>query len=100
MIIKNIKIKNFKSFGNNQNEINLNTENGQLVLLQGINGSGKCLKNDSLLNIYFSLKSLPERVILALYIKVTDADKANILNELEKTNHHMYALIKDRNNSF
>lgn len=41
MIVKSIKIKNFKSFGNNTNEINLDPNKGELILMTGLNGSGK-----------------------------------------------------------
>lgn len=40
MIIKDITIQNFKSFGNNQQSIKFANES-QLILLQGNNGSGK-----------------------------------------------------------
>jgi DNA repair exonuclease SbcCD ATPase subunit len=40
MIIKEINIQNFKSFGNNKQTIKFDN-NGQLILLQGDNGSGK-----------------------------------------------------------
>tara|TARA_R110000772_G_scaffold2410_1_gene8270 strand:+ start:3469 stop:5151 length:1683 start_codon:yes stop_codon:yes gene_type:complete len=40
MIINNITIKNLKSFGNDSQEINLTNE-GNLILLSGRNGSGK-----------------------------------------------------------
>lgn len=41
MNIKEIKIKNFKSFGNTEQTLKLNTERGELILLQGKNGVGK-----------------------------------------------------------
>lgn len=41
MYIKEIKIKNFKSFGNNEQTLKINTEKGELILLSGENGSGK-----------------------------------------------------------
>lgn len=41
MIIEEINIKNFKSYGNNQQTLKLNTENGELILLVGSNGAGK-----------------------------------------------------------
>jgi len=52
MIIEEISIKNFKSFGNNQQVLKLNTEKGELILLAGANGNGK----SSLINTFeFSL---------------------------------------------
>jgi exonuclease SbcC len=41
MLIKEIKIKNFKSFGNSEQTLNINTEKGELILLSGQNGNGK-----------------------------------------------------------
>lgn len=41
MLIKNITLKNFKSFGNNEQTLELNTERGELILLVGQNGNGK-----------------------------------------------------------
>jgi DNA repair exonuclease SbcCD ATPase subunit len=52
MVISEINIKNFKSYGNNEQVLKLNTNNGELILLAGNNGSGK----SSLLNSFdFSL---------------------------------------------
>jgi DNA repair exonuclease SbcCD ATPase subunit len=41
MVISEINIKNFKSYGNNEQVLKLNTNNGELILLVGNNGSGK-----------------------------------------------------------
>lgn len=41
MIISEIGIKGYKSFGNNEQTIKLNTEKGELILLSGRNGAGK-----------------------------------------------------------
>lgn len=41
MIIQEIGIRNFKSFGNSRQTIKLNTEKGELILLMGNNGMGK-----------------------------------------------------------
>jgi len=41
MIIKEIGIRGYKSFGNNEQILKLNTEKGELVLLVGNNGNGK-----------------------------------------------------------
>ena len=52
MYIKEIKIKNFKSFGNSEQTLKLSTEKGELILLSGSNGNGK----SSLMNsVDFSL---------------------------------------------
>jgi DNA repair exonuclease SbcCD ATPase subunit len=41
MLIKEIGIRGFKSFGNNEQVVKLNTEKGELILLVGNNGNGK-----------------------------------------------------------
>ncbi len=41
MYIKEIKIKNFKSFGNSEQTLSINSEKGELILLSGSNGNGK-----------------------------------------------------------
>jgi DNA repair exonuclease SbcCD ATPase subunit len=41
MIISEISIRGFKSFGNNEQKLKLNTERGELILLTGSNGNGK-----------------------------------------------------------
>ena len=41
MIISEIGIRNFKSYGNNEQVITLNPDKGDMILLLGRNGSGK-----------------------------------------------------------
>lgn len=41
MLIEEIGIRGFKSYGNNEQVLKLNTEKGELILLVGNNGSGK-----------------------------------------------------------
>lgn len=41
MIIKELTIKNFKSYGNTTQKLTLNTDKGELILLVGENGAGK-----------------------------------------------------------
>jgi DNA repair protein SbcC/Rad50 len=73
MLLQSIKIKNFKSFGNTEQEIVLNTKNGELILLKGSNGNGKSAIGDSLdFNLFkkvkgrnkktVTLSSLPNRI--------------------------------------
>lgn len=51
MIIKSISIKNFKSFGNNTQKVTFKTNEGELILLTGDNGAGKCLSPDTEIDI-------------------------------------------------
>ena len=41
MLISELSIRNFKSYGNSKQTITLNDKKGSLILLQGTNGSGK-----------------------------------------------------------
>ena len=47
MLISEIEIKGFRSFGNNPQILKLNTEKGELILLMGKNGAGKSSLLDS-----------------------------------------------------
>ena len=47
MLINEISIRGFKSYGNNPQVLKLNTEKGELILLAGSNGSGKSSLLDS-----------------------------------------------------
>lgn len=51
MIIKKISLRNFKSFGNNIQSVDFNTTTGELILLSGQNGAGKCLSPDTEIEI-------------------------------------------------
>lgn len=52
MIIKSISLKNFKSFGHNKQTVEFNTTTGELILLSGQNGAGKCLSPDTEIEIF------------------------------------------------
>lgn len=67
MIVKNIKIKNFKSFGNNVNQVSLDPTKGELILLHGVNGSGK--------------SSTLEAIDFALYGKVRGKKKKYVTGD-------------------
>ena len=47
MLISQLSIRGFKSYGNNEQILNLNTEKGELILLVGQNGAGKSSLLDS-----------------------------------------------------
>lgn len=48
MIIEKLEIKNFKSYGNNLQTINLSPDKGELILLHGANGNGKSSLTEAL----------------------------------------------------
>jgi len=51
MIIRSISIKNFKSFGNNTQKVTFKTNEGELILLTGDNGAGKCVHKGTTIDI-------------------------------------------------
>lgn len=65
MEIKSITFKNFKSYGNNIQTLNLN-KNGDLIILTGYNGAGKT--------------SISDAIDYAIYGKVRGKKKKNIPN--------------------
>ena len=63
MIIKSISLKNFKSFGNNKQTVNFNTTTGDLILLSGQNGAGKCLSPDTEIDIQIDDEETKEKLL-------------------------------------
>lgn len=57
MIISEISIRGFKSFGNNEQNLKLNTERGELILLTGSNGNGKSLIPSTKIEIDIPIES-------------------------------------------
>lgn len=58
MLIKEIGIRGYKSFGNNEQLLKLNTEKGELILLVGNNGNGKSSLIESFeFSLYGKVKS-------------------------------------------
>lgn len=74
MIINEIGIRGYKSFGNNEQVLRLNVDNGELILLVGENGAGKSSLLESVeFSLYgkvrsgkskkwYKLSSLPNRI--------------------------------------
>jgi len=58
MLIEEIGIRGFKSYGNNEQVLKLNTEKGELILLVGNNGSGKSVIPTTEIEIEIPLENL------------------------------------------
>jgi len=62
MIIEEISIRGFKSFGNNEQTIKLNKDKGELILLTGSNGNGKSSFIESFeYSLYGKVKSMKKK---------------------------------------
>ena len=60
MIISELEIRSYKSFGNNPQIVKMNTQGGELVLLAGINGSGKSLVLSTEIDIEIDIATLSD----------------------------------------
>lgn len=54
MLIEELRIRNFRSFGNNEQVVKFNTEGGELILLSGKNGFGKCVDPNTEIEVEFT----------------------------------------------
>jgi len=61
MIINKLTIKNFKSFGNDEKTIDLSNE-GNLILLSGKNGAGKCVDKRTSIDIEINDLQLTDKL--------------------------------------
>lgn len=91
MLIKEIGLRNIKSFGNFRQSIKLNLEKGELILLAGRNGAGK--------------SSILESIDFTFFKKVKGKTKkslplANIPNRINKELVTDIAFVSDNNNYF
>jgi hypothetical protein len=89
MIIKEWWFKNYKSYGNVTQRIKLNDE-GELILLVGANGNGKCVEKNTAIDIH--IVDLVLTIELINYLETTD--KGNkILQYIKETNNILYDRI-------
>lgn len=105
MILKKLKIQNFRSFGNNINEIEFEVDKGCLILITGKNGEGKTsifksidfslfgeVKNN---NKKLKLQSLPNRLNNNLSVELEFISKNSTINVLRKLNPSLFELTID-----
>lgn len=74
MILESLKLKNFRSFGNNENILEFDTEQGNLILLSAPNGSGKCVHPETEIDVELDLNLFSDDEIAHLY-DTTDMGK-------------------------
>ncbi len=105
MILKNLKIQNFRSFGNNINELEFDSDNGNLILLVGGNGNGKTsiqlsldyalygeVKNN---NKKLKMASLPNRFNNNMMVELDFVSNKNNINVLRKLNPSEFTVRVD-----
>jgi DNA repair exonuclease SbcCD ATPase subunit len=106
MIISEIGIRNFKSFGNNEQVLKLNTEKGELILLVGENGAGKSSLIESIDYTLFNkvkgkkkkwqtLSTLPNRINKELNTRVKFTVNETNVEVIRGQNPNVLKLIEN-----
>lgn len=91
MIINEISLKNFKSFGNSTQTLKLNTEKGELILLVGNNGNGKCVHEETLIDI--DIDDLVINISLLNFLDKTETGK-RIFLYIKENKFNLYEKIE------
>lgn len=98
MIISEIGIRNFKSFGNNEQVLKLNTEKGELILLVGENGAGKCVSDSTVIDVEIDFNSMYITDDLVNFLVKMEQGSEMILY-IKKNYKSLYEIIKGRKNN-
>lgn len=92
MLIQELGIRGFKSFGNNEQILKLNTKMGELILLVGSNGAGKCV--DKKTSIDIEINDLQLSSDLINYLETTDLGR-KIFLYIKENNSILYEKIEE-----
>lgn len=92
MLINELGIRGFKSYGNNEQILKLNTEKGELILLVGNNGAGKCV--DKKTSIDIEINDLQLSSDLINYLETTDLGR-RIFLYIKENNSILYEKIEE-----
>lgn len=95
MLISEIIIKGYKSFGNNEQSLKLNTERGELILLLGENGSGKSVIPSTEIDISLPIEKFNLNEF-KYFLEVMGRENEYILYIKEKNNSLYEEYIKCR----
>lgn len=95
MVIKKISIKNLKSFGNEKQEIELKNE-GNLILLSGVNGSGKCVHPTTEIDVDIDIYAIDYNKEVMNFMAGTEVGK-KILLYIKQKDNLLYERITNRN---
>lgn len=91
MIVEEIGIKNFRSYGNSEQVLKLNKEKGELILLQGSNGTGKCVEKNTCIDVFIDdLEITPE---LITFLESTELGR-KIFIYIQENNTVLYGKIR------
>lgn len=88
MIISEISIRGFKSYGNNESVLKLNTNSGELILLMGGNGSGKSVIPSTNIDVDVKLEKLTLEE-LTLFLGIMGEEKEYI-EYIKENNYLLY----------
>ncbi len=92
MLISEIGIRGFRSFGNNEQVLKLNTERGELILASGGNGNGKCVDKKTCIDI--EIDDLELSIELVEYLEKTDMGRV-IFSFIKENNIFLYDKIRN-----
>ena len=89
MLISEISIKGYKSFGNNPQVLKLNTKKGELVLLVGSNGTGKSVIKKTKMNINIPLELFTLEDFL-IFLETMGSDENSYVLYIKENNKNLY----------
>ena len=92
MIISEIGIRGFKSFGNNEFVLKLDEDEGKLILLAGKNGAGKSLVQETNINVDIPIDDMDIDDILLL-LDTMDSEREIIFKYIKENNISLYEKI-------
>jgi len=88
MLISEIGIRGFRSFGNNEQVVKLNTEKGELILLSGKNGNGKSVVDETEILINFPIEELSSEE-LDVFLDVM-GEGSEYIEYIKENNFYLY----------
>lgn len=88
MLISEIGIRGFKSFGNNESVLKLNTEKGELILLVGNNGAGKSVIPTTEIEVEINLENLNLKEFNS-FLEIMGKEKIYI-EYIKESNYSLY----------
>ena len=92
MLISEISLKNFKSFGNNEQKLKLDTEKGDLILIVGNNGNGKSVDPNTEIEVEFSIDNFEVEDILKLLDIMGEG--SHIIEYIKENNIQLYEKLQ------